>query len=176
MNAESPKVTTNNVIVQQARYAIVMLITSLLVGLVYREFSRPFFEGLNLEEQWRYGHPMSMAHGHTFFLGAAIPVILIVLTHLYRSSLGKDRITRLQRLFIAYRIAATTSVILIIYQGLSFIVGAGRTLDEINAGLFLGSVALRSSLYAIAHITLAVAVIWYGIIIYKAINTGHRQR
>lgn len=175
MNAESSTAKTNNVITQEARYAIVMLITSLLVGLVYREFSRPFFKGLTLEEQWRYGHPMSLAHGHTFFLGTAIPVVLIVLTYLYRSALGKDRIARLRRLFIAYRIAATTSVALIIYQGLSFIAGAGRPLDEIDAGLFFGSVALRSSLYAIAHITLAVAVIWYGVTLYRVISTGHRQ-
>jgi hypothetical protein len=175
MKAKSSTLTTKNVIVQEARYAIVMLVTSLLVGLVYREFSRPFFEGLTLEEQWRYGHPMSLAHGHTFFLGTAIPVVLIVLTHLYRSALGKDRAVRLRRLFIAYMIAATASIILIIYQGLSFIAGAGRPLDEIDAALFFGSVALRSSLYALAHITLAVAVIWYGVTLYRVISNRHPQ-
>lgn len=57
----------------QIRYATVMGILALLLGLVYREFARPFFGGLGLEDQRRYGHFMSLVHGHTFLLGVVIP-------------------------------------------------------------------------------------------------------
>jgi hypothetical protein len=151
----------------QIRYAIVMSIVSLLLGLTYREFSRPFFEGLRLEEQLLYGHAMSIVHGHTFLLGAAIPGVLVTFTYVLAAVLDRALIERLRKLFIAYLVSASANVALMAYQGLSFIAGAGRDLDAIDAGLFFSSIALRSSLYAIVHITFAVTLTWYGVLLYK---------
>jgi hypothetical protein len=159
----------NRVLKLQIRYSSLMLILSLIMGLIYREFSRPFFEGLPLVDQLHYGHAMSIAHGHTFLLGAAIPLGMALMTFLLHAELSEAAtLTRLRRLFIAYIVSASANVALIVYQGLSFIAGAGQPLDAIDAGLFFGSVMVRSSLYAIFHITFAVAVIWYAVIIFRA--------
>jgi hypothetical protein len=160
----------------QIRYAIVMSMVSLLLGLTYREFARPFFEGLRLEEQLLYGHAMSLVHGHTFLLGTAIPGVLVIFTYVLAAMLDHALIKRLRQLFIAYLISASANVVLMAYQGLSFIAGAGRDLDAIDAGLFFGSVALRASLYAIVHITFAVTLAWYGLLLYKRVKPRAKPR
>ncbi len=158
-----------HVLKPQIRYSCVMLILSLIMGLVYREFSRPFFKGLTLAAQLEYGHAMSIAHGHTFLLGTAIPLGMAFMAYILKSYLDQTAtLTRLRRLFSVYIISASANVALIVYRGLSFIAGAGKPLDTIDANLFFGSVMIRSSLYSIVHITYAVVVIWYAVIMAKA--------
>ncbi len=151
----------------QVRYALVMSMLSLLMGLTYREFSRPFFRDLSLDAQLLYSHAMRIVHGHTFFLGFVTPVAMATLAYILLPQLDRATVDRLRKLFIAYLVSASANVALMLYKGLSFIAGAGQDLDAIDARLFFGSVGLRSSLYAIVHITFAVALTWYGIVLYK---------
>ncbi len=142
----------------QIRYATVMGVLALLMGLVYREFARPFFGGLGLEEQWRYGHFMSLVHGHTFLLGVVIPAVLALLTMLVLAQLTeKDRQAMTLR-FKVYVAASAVALLLMVYKGLAFIVGAGQPLDALDAALFGGSRWLRGILFGGSHIALFWAV------------------
>lgn len=142
----------------QIRYAAAMTIISLLMGLFYREFSRPFFRGTLLEEQLRYGHFMELLHGHTFLLGAAIPLLMAVLTYMTVAQLTEKDFTAMHVRFKAYIGASAVALALMLYKGIAFVVGVGQPLDAIDASLFFSSRLLRGLLFGGAHITLFWAV------------------
>lgn len=138
----------------QIRYAAAMTIIAFVMGLFYREFSRPFFRGVLLEEQLRYGHFMELLHGHTFLLGAAIPLVMAVLTYLTAAQLTEKDLTAMHVRFKAYIGASAVALVLMLYKGIAFVVGVGQPIDAIDAGLFFGSRLLRGLLFGSAHITL----------------------
>jgi len=140
----------------QIRFAGIMSVVALIMGLVYREISRGFFDGLSYEQQLLYGHNMSLVHGHTFLLGAVIPMVLAVLTLLTLPNLPEKRLKNMNVRFTAYIIAASVALALMVYKGLAFIIGAGQPLEAIDAGLFFGSGLLRGILFGLSH----VAIFW----------------
>lgn len=151
----------------QIRYAAIMSILALVMGLVYREISRPFYKGLTLEQESLYGHNMSLVHGHTFLLGAVIPLAMAVLAFLVMPYLNEKRLKNMLMRFKAYIIASAAALLLMIYKGLVFIMGAGQPLDVIDASLFFGSPILRGILFGLSHVVIfwAVGEIMAGIFI-----------
>jgi uncharacterized membrane protein (DUF485 family) len=142
----------------QIRFAGVMSILALVMGLVYREVSRPFFANLSFEQQSLYGHNMSLVHGHTFLLGAVIPLALALFTLLVLPNLPEKRLKNFNIRFDAYMIAASVALLLMVYKGLTFIIGAGQPLAAIDASLFGGSSLLRGILFGLSHATIFWAV------------------
>jgi len=142
----------------QIRFAGAMSIVALLMGLVYREVSRPFFANLSLDQQALYGHNMSLVHGHTFLLGAVIPLALAVFTLLVLPNLTDKRLKNFQIRFKAYMIAVGAALLLMAYKGLAFIFAAGQPLAGIDTGLFFGSPLLRGILFGLSHVTIFWAV------------------
>jgi len=139
---------------KQIIFASVMSVTALILGLVYREVSRGFFKNLNLEQQLIYGHDMSLVHGHTFLLGVVIPVVLACFVLIVLPNLNEKRLKNINIRFSAYMIAALVALALMVYKGLSFIIGAGIPLETIDAGLFFGNRVLRGTLFGLSHITI----------------------
>src|SRR6056297_2203046 len=62
------------VLFPQVKFAMWGLIFMLIMGVFYREFSRPFFGDLSLEDQIFSGYMLSLAHGHSFALFFLIPI------------------------------------------------------------------------------------------------------
>ncbi len=170
MNASHP--TLQRIFKSQVRYAAVMTIIAFVMGLIYREFSRPFFRALLLEERLRYGHFMELVHGHTFLLGAAIPLLMAVLTYLTAAQLQEKDLAQMQVRFKAYIGASAAALVLMVYKGMAFIVGAGQPLDTIDAGLFFGSHLLRGILFGAAHLTLFWAAGEYLFRFFRATRTS----
>jgi hypothetical protein len=142
----------------QIRYAAVMSIVALVMGLVYREISRPFYNGITLEQQQLYGHDMSLVHGHTFLLGAVFPLVMALLTLLALPNLTEKRLKNMNIRFSAYTAASIAALLLMTYKGLAFIIGAGQPLGVIDASLFFGSPILRGILFGASHIIIFWAV------------------
>ena len=161
----------SRLVIGSVRYAGVMIGVALLMGLIFREVSRPFFKGVSLEDQLLYGHAMSTVHGHTFLLGAAIPLGLAVMTYLARQTLTPKAIRQLRTLQAIYIGSSVAAVALMLYKGLAFIVSTGLGLEAIDDGLFFGSVALRSSLFGVVHTSLAVSLVWYIVKVNRALRT-----
>jgi hypothetical protein len=173
---ETGKVTLAHSLYQQiirlqVRYVALMSIVALVVGLFYREFSRPFFRGLALEQRMAYGHFLELVHGHTFLLGAAIPVTMALLTSLVRGDLDIKSMLNLSLRFKGYMWASAVSLVLMLYKGVAFVVGAGQPLDAIDAGLFFGSRILRGVLLGGAHVALFWALAAY---MYELLRAGKR--
>jgi len=153
---------------KQIRFAAVMSVLALIMGLVYREVSRPFFADLSLEQQILYGHDMSLVHGHTFLLGAIIPIVMAMLALLVMPNLPDKRLQNMNIRFSAYMIAASVALALMLYKGLAFIFGAGLPLETIDASLFWGNSILRSTLFGLSHVTIFWAVGEYMAGIFRA--------
>lgn len=139
---------------KQIIFASVMSVLALLMGLVYREVSRVFFAKLTLEQQLVYGHDMSLVHGHTFLLGAVIPLVLAGFTLIVLPALTEKRLKNINIRFNAYMVAASVALALMVYKGLAFIMGAGLPLETIDAGLFWGNRILRGILFGLSHVTI----------------------
>jgi len=99
-------VNYKTVLSSQIRFASLMSILAMVTGLFYREFSRPFFSGIGLEEKWLYSHYMELVHGHTFLLGAAIPISMAVMTYLVKDQLTEKIYKSMLIRFKAYMISS----------------------------------------------------------------------
>lgn len=141
----------------QIRFAAIMSILALLMGLIFREVSR-LMSGLTFEQQLSYGHNMSLVHGHTFLLGTAIPLAMAVFILLTLPNLTEKRLKNFNMRFKAYMIAACVALALMAYKGLAFIIGAGQPMETLDASLFFGSPLLRGILFGLSHVVIFWAV------------------
>ncbi len=148
------------------RFAAIMSILALVIGLVYREVSR-VMSNLPAEQQLLYGHNMSLVHGHTFLLGAVIPLAMALFVLLTLPNLTEKRLKNFNIRFTAYMIAACVALALMLYKGLAFILGAGQPLEALDASLFFGSPVLRGILFGLSHVVIfwAVGEIMAGVMI-----------
>ena len=112
-----------SLIVCMVRFASIMLIVGLVVGLFYREYSRKFLFTYPLQTQLSVGHHLSLAHGHTFLLGMVLPLALALVIVLLRNiHAGNDDLFGvLHRVFTFYMIGAVASLLLLYYKGTALI-------------------------------------------------------
>jgi hypothetical protein len=159
---------------KQIIFAAIMSVLALIMGLVYREVSRVFFEKLTMEQQLVYGHDMSLVHGHTFLLGAVIPLVLAGFTLIVLPMLTEKRLKNMNIRFTAYMVAASVALALMVYKGLAFIMGAGLPLETIDAGLFWGDRVLRGILFGLSHVTIfwSVGEMMAGLALSTRVKTG----
>lgn len=116
-----------------------------------------------------------MSHGHIIVACVVMPVVLLVITYLVeRTGLGNPNYRSLRRALILYLVGATGAVALLVYKGLGIIYfyaenpPAGLTVAD-NM-LFMGSHALRESLYGVTHLLLGIGLAWYAISLLKAMR------
>ena len=155
------------VLFPEVKFAMWGLVFMLIMGVFYREFSRPFFGDLSVEEQVFAGYMLSLAHGHSFALFFLIPIGLAFATYLVGDKLSEESIEKIAKLFKIYAIAAIGTYALLFYKGVWWVTqyepGAGIGLTEVDESLYGGSVALRSIVYAAFHTTFGVISIWYAV-------------
>jgi hypothetical protein len=160
---------------KQIIFSAVMAVLALVMGLVYREVSRVYFQNLTMEQQLVYGHDMSLVHGHTFLLGVVIPFVLAGFTLIVLPNLTEKRLKNMNVRFTAYMVAASVALALMVYKGLAFIMGAGLPLETIDAGLFWGNRVLRGILFGASHVTIfwAVGEMMTGIALATRVKNGN---
>lgn len=161
-------VNYRTILTSQIRFAALMSIFAMVMGLFYREFSRPFFEGIALEDRFLYSHFMELVHGHTFLLGAAIPLGMALMTYLVKDHLAEKDFRSMRVRFIAYIFSSSAALLLMIYKGVSFIMGAGQPLDVIDASLFFGNPLLRGIMFGLSHVVLFWALGEYMFRVFRA--------
>ncbi len=159
-----------------SRYVLVMIIVALVVGVVYREYSKAMLNGMPLEETILASYYLSLSHGHILIACVALPTVLLVVTYLVaKTGLGTPNYRSLRRAFTIYIIGVTGAVALLVYKGLGTIYYYAQNpsagLTAADNMLFLGSHALRETLYGIIHLLLGIGLAWYTITLLKTIKT-----
>lgn len=153
-------------------YAAAMAVAALAVGVLYREVSKAYLANVPLSDVITASYYLSVAHGHTFMVGVLIPAALATLTYVAVKLGGELSVASARRAFTAYVIGSLMMLALLIYKGLGIVVTYGTNpaagLDAANNALFLGSHALRESLYGIAHLLLGIGLTWYAALLIKA--------
>ncbi len=148
-------------------YSLAMMIAGLVIGVLYREFTKIYTAGLPLEKQLLVSYYLSLGHGHVFMVGVLIPLALLVSTYVLteRGYLDRDRLNSLEKPFIIFVAGSLMMVGLLVYKGLGMVYfyaqNPGAGLSAADEKLFLGSKALRESLYGVAHLAMGVGLVWY---------------
>lgn len=153
-------------------YAAVMAVVALAVGVLYREVSKAYLASVPLSDAITASYYLSVAHGHTFMAGALIPAALAALTYVAVKLGGELSPKSARRAFTVYVIGSLMALALLTYKGLGVVVAYGSNpaagLGVANNALFLGSHALRESLYGVAHLLLGIGLAWYVTLLIKA--------
>jgi len=155
-----------SLLVRIIRFAIIMLIVVLIVGLFYREYSRKFLFKYPMTTQTSVGHHLSLAHGHTALLGTIIPFFLAFLIFIIKGSDRDNEIFRtLKKVFGFYIIGALASLFLLYYKGSAIIYLFQRSpelsLEAIDKTLFFGNELLRLLLYFLSHTIFGVSLVYF---------------
>ena len=161
-----------------ARFAIIMIIVGLVVGVFYREYSKKLLFKFPLDTQVFVGRHFSLAHGHTILLGAAIPLLLGLLAFLLQEFDGKksEMYRLLSKVFNFYMIGAIASLILLYYKGSAFIYifrkNPAESFNVIEKSLFFGIDLLRIFLYLIFHAIWGVSLIYFVGVLFPKFKKG----
>ena len=140
----------------QLRYALIMLGIGLLAGICFQESGRKvsleqFGPGAHLE----YLLTLAMVHGHTFLMGVLLPLAMAWMLQL-GLQLGAPAVpsAALTWTTALYLPGAALSVVLMLYKGYHFVLGARySTLDlpGLDAALYGHHAALRAGVVGLAH-------------------------
>ena len=155
------------------KYSLIMSILGLAIGVLYREFTKAYIAGFPLESQILVSYYLSLSHGHAFIVGVLIPLALLTSTYVLMKTEYMDSkdLSFLKKPFIVFVVGSLMMIGLLIYKGLGIVYfyaqnpEAGLTVADEK--LFLGSKALRESLYGLAHLTMGIGLIWYIWMLFK---------
>lgn len=164
------------------RFSVVMMIAALLMGILFQESSKkaPVSEMLPAGPHLESVFALSLVHGHAFLIGALIPLALSWMLYLglqlgFRP-LSEKTLRWTSRLYLP---SATVAILLMLYKGYHFLLGVrSGNLDfaGLNASLFMGSHALRASVYGLTHTAMAVGLSIALIAFWKSMKaTAHSQ-
>jgi hypothetical protein len=146
------------------RFAIVMMIFGLLMGITFQESSKkaPISAALPPGMHLEAIIDLALTHGHIFLIGALIPLALTWLLSL-ALSLGFEPVSERSlkigaRLYIPGAIGA---VLLMIYKGYHYILGVRNgqfDFEKLHDTFFFGSHAARGAAYGLSHTLMAVGL------------------
>lgn len=158
------------------RFSIVMMIAALLMGILFQESSKkaPISEMLPAGAHLESVFGLSLVHGHTFLIGALIPLAVIWMLFLGLqlgfAPVSEKTLRWTSRLYLPSSVVA---VLLMLYKGYHFLLGVrsgNLDLAALNSTLFLGSHALRASVYGLTHTAMAVGLSIVLIAFWKSMN------
>jgi len=177
-----PSHTRSGIIYPIFRYAVVMLIASLITGVLSRELSRPLFRDMPLSAQWVAGHYLNQLHGHVLTIGFVLPLGLALMTYVLRPSLIRSDVKQLRTVFSVIVVSSLATLLLLLYKGVATAMMMGKeptlSLDQIDQQLFYGNAALRTALHTLAHTALGISTTWYALKLHGSlsfINNEPRQ-
>ncbi len=146
------------------RYAIVMVLFGLLVGLAFEESAKraPVSAALPAGAHLEAILPLALAHGHAILLGTVLPLVLVFMLHL-GLTLGFEPLgpKTLKTATWLYLPGSAVSVALLLYKGYHWVLGVrfGHTdFAAWNAAFFGGNEGLRAAIYGLAHTAMSVGI------------------
>lgn len=146
------------------RFSIVMMIVALLMGILFQESSKkaPVSEMLPAGPHLESIFSLSLVHGHTFIIGALIPLAITWMLYL-GLKLGYQPVSDKSLRWGGglYLPGAVMAVVLMLYKGYHYLLGVrSGQLDfaVLDASFFFGSHALRAATYGLTHTAMAVGL------------------
>lgn len=158
------------------RFALIMVILGLVLGVYGREITRPLEKVMELDQRVWVQNLVTMTHGHALFHGAMLPMMLAFAAYLFRDDISRDSraLGTMKKAFIVYMIGSVLMLALSTYKGTAYVLGIAsdptRTMEMINQSLFGGSIALRSILFTVVHPLYAAGLVWYLLRVRKAVR------
>lgn len=147
------------------KFAFLMTIISLLMGVMYQESSKklPISEVLPAGAHWEATIHLALTHGHLFLIGVLIPVAVCSMV-LFSQILGAKPVSEKVLLWCRriYVVSAAFAMGLMVYKGYHYnIVMRGGTTDfhVVDEMLFGGNHAIRAAVYGLTH-TLMVGALY----------------
>ncbi|HZU52951.1 MAG TPA: hypothetical protein VFF77_03590 [Holophagaceae bacterium] len=159
------------------RFAIVMMIFGLLIGLSFEESAKraPVSDLLPAGKHLEAILPLALVHGHAFLLGAVLPMMMVFMLHLGLTlgfrPLGAKTLKTATWLYLP---GSALSVALLLYKGYHWILGVrfGHTdFAAWNGAFFAGNHALRAASYGIAHTAMSVGMAVLVIAFWRSMGT-----
>ena len=160
------------------RFALIMTIVGLVLGVYGREITRPLEKVMDLDQRVWVQNWIMMTHGHALFHGAVLPMMLATATYIFREDLEKDEkaFSTLKKAFVVYMVGSVVMLILSVYKGTTYVLMIASnpmmTLEMVDETLFGGSIMLRSILFTLVHPTYATGLVWYLLRVRKAVRSG----
>lgn len=158
------------------RYALVLLVVSLLAGVAFQESVKklsltPGPGGLGYFEATLH---LALVHGHLMVTGVLLPVAMAGMLHLARAHGGSEVGPRALRWVVyTYLPFVTVTVGLMLYKGYHVLLAAraGETdLARIDATLFAGSKALRHALYGLSHVGMSFGLCLFAWCVWRSLR------
>jgi hypothetical protein len=162
------------------RYAVVMAIVGLLVGVSYQESAKklPFSEidgGQHLEAVIH----LALVHGHVFTLGVLLPLAMAGALVLARKAGGAEVPAWAQRtLTRGYLPFAAASLVLQLYKGYHFLLmaRAGERDFAVMDDAFMGGIhALRYGIYAVVHSGMGITLGVFLVVLWRSLGSKNNQ-
>lgn len=165
------------------RFALVMLVVGGITGVAFQELTgavtfRELAPGAHLEAFYR----LALVHGHSFLVGAIMPIVWITILHLTLKLGGRPVSAKALRWIIVTYVPGTVSTIgLLLYKGLHYateVRRGERDFDLIHRSIFGGSRMVRGIVYASAHSIASAALVIFAVVVWKSLRSidGDRAR
>lgn len=169
--------TENRTIRILIRYAIVLAILALLVGIAYQESAKKLtFEmmpgGPHLEALIH----LALVHGHFFTVGVLLPLALAGAMVLGRKTGGREVAVWAQKtLTLGYLPFAAAALALQLYKGYHFLLMARageRDFAVIDAAFMGGNHALRYGIYGLVHSVMGIALGVFLVALWRSLKSS----
>ena len=160
------------------RFALIMVIVGLVLGVYGREITRPLEKVMELDQRLWVQNWIMMTHGHALFHGAVLPMMMAAAAYIFREDITKDTnaLSTLKKAFIVYMVGSVLMLVLSIYKGTTYVLVIANnptlTLEMVDETLFGGSVMLRSILFTLVHPFYATGLVWYLLRVRKAVRSA----
>jgi hypothetical protein len=129
---------------------------------------------------WEGIYHLAMVHGHSFLIGVAIPMAVLLMLHLSLMLGGGVAPEGLLKWGTwLYLPGAASAILLMLYKGYHFVMGLrGGQFDFMlmNESLYGGSHLLRMAIYTVSHVAMAFGLGFLAVAVWKALGKSERAR
>jgi hypothetical protein len=158
------------------RFALVMLVVGGFAGVLFQEMTgRITFAdvppGVHLETNYR----LALVHGHSFLIGAVMPVAWIAILH-FALVLGARPVGARGLKWVMWTyVPGTVSVLaLLLYKGVHYVAavkGGERDFDRIHRGIFGGLRLLRGLAYGLSHTVATLGLVIFAVVVWRSLRS-----
>jgi hypothetical protein len=162
------------------KFAIVMAILGLLLGVAYQESVKKLEHG-DVDPGFRLQVTIHLAlvHGHVLLIGTILPLVLVGMLFLARKAGGTPVSSKSVRwLTRGYLPFSAATFALMLYKGYHFLLAAragGRSVAEADASFFGGSAMIRHSVYGLFHAGMGIAMIVFLVAVWRSLRDGGKK-
>lgn len=159
------------------RMSLIMLVVGGVAGILFQEMTHSLrFKDVPPGRRLESTYHLALAHGHSFLIGAVMPVCWVAILHV-GLALGRRPVGARALKWIAatYIPGAVSVVSLILYKGMHYVlaVKAGeQDFDVIHHSLFGGVRWLRGLVYGTSHTVATVGLCIFAWLMWRNLGNG----